>query len=349
MSDFIEHLINRHLGKGEQVLPRVRARFEPDAAATYLPQDAEEDSNRTSAYAKAISVNSPAPDTPAVNSPGDYNSIKPSIPHQHQPGTAIEPEAGPVPHPIPGVIAEVESDNNKVSHHEPLIPANPAQESVPKKEGVSKEKPAAHKYARMNENRWEQDLENHPDNIVHTATKGLLQPLEQDPSLEFEKSGNPGHIVTVNTAESKPLTPANQNTGSGSRDLPAAAASLSDTYQPAPLEPVPSTGLPMNGTGQETVMVEPQFLTPALQNTGTVSEGFLQAPAWLAQRQSEWQKGLFLKDSKAETEPVINVTIGRIEVRAIKQQKPPPPRRFVPPKPKLSLDDYLEQRNRGER
>lgn len=49
--------------------------------------------------------------------------------------------------------------------------------------------------------------------------------------------------------------------------------------------------------------------------------------------------------------PAINVTIGRIEVRAVHQQAPasvPQPKRESH-KPALSLNDYLQQRNRGER
>jgi hypothetical protein len=46
-------------------------------------------------------------------------------------------------------------------------------------------------------------------------------------------------------------------------------------------------------------------------------------------------------------EPAIRVSIGRVEVRAV--FPPPPPRRAQPtrPKPSLSLDDYLKQRNGG--
>lgn len=48
-------------------------------------------------------------------------------------------------------------------------------------------------------------------------------------------------------------------------------------------------------------------------------------------------------------ESPINITIGRVEVRAI--MPAPPARRAVPAKPRatLSLDDYLKQRNRGRR
>jgi hypothetical protein len=48
--------------------------------------------------------------------------------------------------------------------------------------------------------------------------------------------------------------------------------------------------------------------------------------------------------------PTIKVTIGRIDVRAVMPKaEPTPVRRVVSPKPKLSLDDYLKQRSRGER
>ena len=129
MSDFIEHLINRHLGIGEMVLPRAPSRFETGTAAAYFTQDAEEDPNPTQMDAGDLSVNYPAPDTPAVNSLGDYNPIKQPVRDQHHPGTPIEPlevktkkkepEPGPVKQPIPGVLAEVDIDNNKVSPHEP--------------------------------------------------------------------------------------------------------------------------------------------------------------------------------------------------------------------------------------
>ena len=43
--------------------------------------------------------------------------------------------------------------------------------------------------------------------------------------------------------------------------------------------------------------------------------------------------------------PVIKVTIGRIDVRAIVQAAPPPAKVKQTEKPKLSLEDYLKQRN----
>ncbi len=53
--------------------------------------------------------------------------------------------------------------------------------------------------------------------------------------------------------------------------------------------------------------------------------------------------------TNGSTEPAVHVTIGRVEVRAI---FPDPPARRLPmakPRPTLSLDEYLKQRDRGER
>jgi hypothetical protein len=44
--------------------------------------------------------------------------------------------------------------------------------------------------------------------------------------------------------------------------------------------------------------------------------------------------------------PVVNVTIGRVEVRQPPAPPAPPPARSSGPRP-LSLDEYLERRNSG--
>jgi hypothetical protein len=51
----------------------------------------------------------------------------------------------------------------------------------------------------------------------------------------------------------------------------------------------------------------------------------------------------------AEERPIVRVTIGRIEVRAVTPPAPPPRQAVRPPVPKLTLDDYLKSRNEGAR
>ena len=57
------------------------------------------------------------------------------------------------------------------------------------------------------------------------------------------------------------------------------------------------------------------------------------------------------RDDQAEQETVINVTIGRIEVKAValENRKPPQAKAKSKRQPLMSLDDYQAQRQRGER
>jgi hypothetical protein len=54
-------------------------------------------------------------------------------------------------------------------------------------------------------------------------------------------------------------------------------------------------------------------------------------------------------NESAEERPIVRVTIGRIEVRAVTPPAPAPRQAARPPVPKLTLDDYLKSRNEGAR
>lgn len=53
------------------------------------------------------------------------------------------------------------------------------------------------------------------------------------------------------------------------------------------------------------------------------------------------------RPSREAGPPPVRVTIGRVDVRAVSPGPPRPVRRAEPRRPALSLDDYLERRNRG--
>jgi hypothetical protein len=60
-----------------------------------------------------------------------------------------------------------------------------------------------------------------------------------------------------------------------------------------------------------------------------------------------WRKAAGERPRPPDSRPVIHVTIGRVEVRAVQPQ--PAPQRPAPPRPKLTLEEYLRQRDKGER
>ncbi len=75
--------------------------------------------------------------------------------------------------------------------------------------------------------------------------------------------------------------------------------------------------------------------------------GALQIPAWLSDLQMDLRNQLKEMNTKSEAESVVNVTIGRVEIRAVQAE---PVRQPKPQKKStgvMSLDDYLQQRAYG--
>ncbi len=71
----------------------------------------------------------------------------------------------------------------------------------------------------------------------------------------------------------------------------------------------------------------------------------LEPPSWLSELEARFKQ--FAQEKKAQPEPVVNVTIGRVEVRAVQtetpRQKPQPQK----PAGVMTLDEYLKQREGG--
>lgn len=93
-----------------------------------------------------------------------------------------------------------------------------------------------------------------------------------------------------------------------------------------------------------------QISRPASSPLSSRSAGLLELPGWLNGLQAELQN---LREGasaapQAQPEPVINVTIGRVEVRAVQAMTAQRAQRSPKPSGIMSLDEYLKQReNRG--
>ena len=117
---------------------------------------------------------------------------------------------------------------------------------------------------------------------------------------------------------------------------------------------------PHNAKASPARSAESQRLTEKLQNVDEqvpslpplASERLIRPEISFRQEQTEpaVPDHHFAEKEASPMLPAMKVTIGHIDVRAVRQQTPSPPRqRKVDPKPKLSLDDYLKQRNGGQR
>lgn len=72
----------------------------------------------------------------------------------------------------------------------------------------------------------------------------------------------------------------------------------------------------------------------------------LEPPSWLTEIEAKFN--LHSKDKEAKTEPVINVTIGRVEVRAVQAEAPKKARQSKKTGGVMPLDEYLKKREGRE-
>jgi hypothetical protein len=87
----------------------------------------------------------------------------------------------------------------------------------------------------------------------------------------------------------------------------------------------------------------------ALDKPDISKDGSLETPSWFSDIQAEFNRRWNELIRKSEPEPVINVTIGRVEVRATQAQTPKKTKETAKPIGVMSLDEYLSQRERRSR
>ena len=80
-------------------------------------------------------------------------------------------------------------------------------------------------------------------------------------------------------------------------------------------------------------------------STGKVFENLPKTPASQSLRRRDFPR---VDQGSSKSPPIIRVTIGRVEVRAV-QSPAPAPKQAKSRTPKLSLEDYLRKRTRGSR
>ncbi len=86
-----------------------------------------------------------------------------------------------------------------------------------------------------------------------------------------------------------------------------------------------------------------QGKNPFSKNKNRASDpGQLEPPSWLTDLTTQLTQRL--QDVEQKTDPVINVTIGRVEVRAVQTETPKITRQTKKPTGVMTLDDYLKRR-----
>jgi hypothetical protein len=260
-------------------------------------------------------------DTGTIN---DSSSIKHQVHNQHIPDIKsaetnrqevtqqrqYEPRSEPANKPI----SEVSADMGEDIGNRRLITSNHTTVDSSRLESVRLQKNVHEDMSTAYGN----DMEKSPDDQVHKTRRRLVSPRKHRNSFKTAKAdnaaANPNHEASHN-----PQSDRHQPTKSG---LPS--------------------GLSGNLTKPEQGMIGAQPGTVYLQNANLRPQNLLLTPRWLSDRQSELRKV-----SKVEIEPVTNVTIGRIEVRATPLKEVEQPKGKRKASGVMSLDKYLRMRSQG--
>ncbi len=313
MSDFLLNVLNRHMGIGRWVRPRILTRFERDVSVDSI-KDYDSEPAGPDTDSRSVAKQSSRDVEPAVVSTPD------------EPAEIVEQEimqrGRKKSHPeyVSKSISKLPdmSDNQSVSNRY-KVSDNSRQELVMQPGDVTGDVGAAS----------ENDTGKRPDDKVQKvrkASKRLVSagkyyhsPVTATPDKPISKATNINH-KDFNNARSKQHQ---QVTSELSSDH------FENNIRPEKslLEPLPRT------ISRQNINFEPQYLLQTSLRAG---------------RRSEFHKdNVFLKDSKAETEPVTNVTIGRIEVRAILPRSAEKTERKKKPSGIMSLDNYLSRQKQG--
>jgi hypothetical protein len=182
---------------------------------------------------------------------------------------------------------------------------------------------------------------------ISTTTEPLLEPGKK--SVETGKKGISARkekpereVESEQNFENKPLLQKNQR--NNEREKPGSQDFQKPLAQGSSIIKVTKKNI-----------VQPLFFDPGMtfpptrlkkkDNFSENSKGILHPSAWSAKQNAGLARDTILKETRTPSTPAIKVNIGRIEVRAVMQQAPSPPQPTESPKPRLSLEDYLNNRN----
>jgi hypothetical protein len=330
MSEFFSNLIDRHLGARNVVEPRGRSRFETEVAGSAIPlsidlygtdETREENQERRDSVVRL-------PENHSVGPP--VNSIEPQ---------RIDPEVKlPVDHTDP-----VDAMGDNLERQDDLIRPT-ANDSISADVNAPEMEPHLG-IPVLRQQDWQSvkpkpvEQTNPKEANAHTSELGYRFEGELDnrirtmlARLQYRQKVRPAeHAETNNLDRSVVTRPDNDDDAEKDRAAqPLLVAPLFDV----------SEKVGSSDTDQA------RQYTFASDNRDISRDGSLEPPTWFSDMQAEFNRRWSELNSKSEAEPVINVTIGRVEVRAVQADAPKKAKRQKKPSGVMSLDEYLNQRER---
>jgi len=328
MNDFFTHLIGRHLGTSDTIQPRTLGRFEVDRSGGMLDSP-DEGINSVVSGVNVTSVRTDESDLMGLEKDDSSSSqLELSNPSTQQ-DFSDEGISSVVSAVNVATVTSHESDlmgskkdDSSSSHLKLSKPSTQVdlteQQEVQTDSHFLPNRPyAVHPFDEVVPDTQAPNsraTEHNPENELNHRIRAMLQRLVGAAVNEQGRQQYEGQI-SIPSEKETPL-------------LNAAVVSL---------DSVPNSQGQTNrqknvsADGENTALYEP-----------------LQAPSWLPEIENRFNT--HLKDNETKIEPVINVTIGRVEVRAVQAEAPQKTRYAKKPIGVMPLDEYLKKRDdRGMR
>lgn len=368
MSGFFTNLLDRHLGTCNVVEPRGRSRFETEVAgsAILLPIDhsgteetGDENLERQDNVVRILENHSVRPHVNSIEPQRIDTEVKLPVDHTEPVGARgdnlecrddlIRPTAND------SISADVNAPEMKPHPDIPVLRQQdwqpvilkPVEQTNPKEENAPRQ--VIHRHSTVvteNQRTLPWDL---PKPIsranpteeanVHTSELGYRFEGELDnrvrttlARLQDRQNVRPAEPAETNNLDRSVVTkPGNADDAEKDRAAqPLLVAPLFDESEKV---------------GSSDTDQERQYAF-ASDNRDISRDGSLEPPTWFSDMQAEFNRRWNELNSKSEPEPVINVTIGRVEVRAVQADAPKKAKHQKKSSGVMSLDEYLNQRER---
>lgn len=340
MNGFFTNLVDRHLGTCDTIQPRSRGRFETDSISVAAAYSAEgtgpdltehEQTPQTSAEfsideSPTLTSHKPGP----IENKNDFSSHSSS--DQKTPpskSTVTEEHAAHFgAHVLPIKSQRTQSADIDIQPNRGTVkPDQPDKVSM-----VDDKNTIINKYLNSNVNKLDEVMRG--NNLPPTSSTGEHL-LENELNHRIHAM-----LKRLTDNPSSPATSPDQNERSNQSN---------ETL----LSILPETETPLSNSANASLESSPASNRQATQEENRFSENQdiverhrqLEPPLWLSDMASQLTQRLREKETK--TEPVINVTIGRVEIRAVQTEKPKSVAHTKKPTGVMTLDNYLKRREGG--
>lgn len=343
MNGFFNNLVNRHLGTCDTIQPRLSGRFEtnknsmPVANGTITDITENEQTLQTSG--ESFFTDSPIVTDRKADSAERKNNFSPlSHTDQNQANTPTEPDT----------IKTNFTRNNLAEKNINNINSQLLSEKSKITDSLNGNKQSDHTFIKQSQKKQSTLLDNNRTIHDHTGNKSdTLDKIMREKNALSRVSASEGiseselnhriqAMIQHLTKDASSLDTSGNHNNKNNDD--ALVSTLSKTKAPQLDSTIPPENLSPVAK-RKRIQEENNFS----KNTDTpTNQSQLEPPSWLADMASQLTQGLQNTEQKAD--PVINVTIGRVEVRAVQKDEPRKAQQTKKPNGVMTLDNYLKQR-----